>query len=142
MEAPTSDQSTAAEWGCYGETISGATGQAISTGYANTQAIINGNCSDSTDAANLCWAQKLGNGIKTDWFLPSLDELIQLLNERSIVGFPVGSSPAQSFAYWSSSNCLNSETTSYYAYYTNTNTGYEDAGKESTYHIRCVRSGP
>jgi hypothetical protein len=90
-----SDQSTNAEWGCYGTTI-GGTGTGIGTGAANTAAIVAG-CSESGIAARICNDLVL-NGYN-DWFLPSKDELnlmYQNLKLAGIGGF------ADNF-YWSSS---------------------------------------
>jgi len=60
------------QWGCDGDSISGATGTAIGTGPANTAAILAA-CLSRTNAAGVVDAyEKNGH---TDWFLPSKDEL-------------------------------------------------------------------
>ena len=89
----TSDQSTGAQWGCYGTTI-GGTSTAIGTGQSNTTRIING-CNTAGIAARICDDLVL-NGYD-DWFLPSRDELNLMYLQRTVVG---------GFAdhiYWSSS---------------------------------------
>jgi hypothetical protein len=89
--AATSDQSTGAEWGCYGTLI--GTSTAIGTGQANTTAIVNG-CSTVGIAARICYDLVL-NGY-SDWFLPSKDELNQMYIHRTNLGIT-------SYVYWSSS---------------------------------------
>ncbi|MDA7578795.1 DUF1566 domain-containing protein, partial [Flavobacteriales bacterium] len=65
------------EWGCWGDSISGADETAIGTGAQNTIDIVNANCSPNTSgyliAANVCDTLTLGG--YSDWFLPSKDEL-------------------------------------------------------------------
>jgi formylglycine-generating enzyme required for sulfatase activity len=91
--AATTNQSTGAQWGCYGTSIPG-TSSAIGTGQANTTLIVNG-CSTAGIAARLCDDLVL-NGY-SDWFLPSKDELYQMyLQKTAIGGFT-------NFSYWSSS---------------------------------------
>jgi len=92
--AAASDQSTNAEWGCYGTSIPGADGAALGTGYQNTLDIVAG-CSEAGIAAQICNDLEM-NGY-TDWYLPSKDELNKLyLNKVAISGFA-------SDYYWSSS---------------------------------------
>ena len=92
--AAPNDQSTGAEWGCYGTTISGADSTAIGTGNQNTVDIMNG-CGTAGIAARICGDLVL-NGY-SDWFLPNYNELYKLyLNRTAIGGFAVAN-------YWSSS---------------------------------------
>lgn len=69
------------QWGCRGMSIQTAT--AIGTGAANTFAIITG-CSGTTAAST---ARAYRGGGKSDWFLPSRDELEQMEVRRSVLGF-------------------------------------------------------
>jgi Protein of unknown function (DUF1566) len=81
ISAPT-DQSTVAQWGCYGTSI-GGTGTAIGTGQANTTAIIT-ECGEAGIAARICDDLML-NGY-SDWFLPSKDELNQMYLQKTVIG--------------------------------------------------------
>lgn len=92
--APT-DQSTGAEWGCFGTAI-GGTLTAINTGAANTNTIVLG-CTTAGIAARLCYDLVLST--YTDWYLPSKYELNLMyvnLHTQSFGGFASNS-------YWSSS---------------------------------------
>lgn len=82
-------------WGCEGSSISG-TSTGIGTGLANTIAIVN-QCNNLSSAANVCYSLVL-NG-KSDWYLPSKDELL-LLYQRLYLN-NIGN--LQMHRYWSSS---------------------------------------
>ena len=88
-----SDQSTGAEWGCFGTTM-GGTSTAFGTGQANTANIVTF-CSAAGIAARICNDLVL-NGYD-DWFLPSIDELYQMYVQRIAIGMLGGN------MYWSSS---------------------------------------
>jgi len=98
--AAPSDQSTGAEWGCYGTTI-GAYGTAIGTGAQNTIDIEAG-CTTPGTAADICANLTLGGF--SDWFLPSLDELNKMylnIGQGNALGLGnVGG--FQNLYYWSS----------------------------------------
>lgn len=74
------DQGTA-EWGCSGLLIplfygsDSVNNQSIGTGYQNTIDIVNG-CNESSIAARLCADLTLGG--YSDWYLPSLIELLKI----------------------------------------------------------------
>ncbi len=77
LEAAPEDQSAEAEWGCYGTKITGADGTAIGTGKQNTIDIVK-SCEKSNIAARICINYRGGG--KSDWFLPSKDELCLMYN--------------------------------------------------------------
>lgn len=123
-----SDQSTNAEWGCYGTAI-GGTGTGVGTGAANTAAIVAG-CSEAGIAAKIC-NDLVINGY-SDWFLPSKDELdlmYQNLKLAGIGGFA-------DYYYWSSS-----EYSSSHAWAHNFASGYHSYGNKLNYgRVRAVRA--
>ena len=71
----------------------------IGTGAANTTLM-----SDACEAGAAISVREFDGGGKTDWFLPSKDELNVLYEQRDIVGgFGVGNEASSMDAYWSSS---------------------------------------
>jgi len=127
LVAAPSDQSASAEWGCISTEISGADGTAIGTGSQNTLDILNG-CSTLGIAAKICNDLVL-NGY-SDWYLPSIDELRKLYeNRNSIGGF------TDKF-YWSSS-----ENNSVYVWSIDFYYGNQGVDSKSfTYFVRAIRS--
>ena len=79
--------------------VSGATGTAIGTGRANTRAIIAivGNAYPASECPAAWACVDYRGGGKSDWFLPSRDELNELYKQRGFIGGLSGTS------YWSSS---------------------------------------
>ena len=78
--------------------VTGADGTAIGSGYQNSVDILNqsGAVVSSSTAATV--ARAFGGGSKSDWYLPSKDELNQLNLRNTTVGGFVGGA-----GYWSSS---------------------------------------
>jgi len=89
-----SDQNTDAKWGCESSTVIG-TGTIIGTGNQNTINIVT-NCTETGIAAKICYDLVL-NGY-SDWFLPSIDELIQMFRNLKLNGL----GNFDSGWYWSS----------------------------------------
>jgi len=122
------DVSTGAPWGCQGTPISGADGQAIGTGNQNTIDIEAG-CSSPGIASDYC--ANLVQGGYSDWYLPSLQELVRLYDNRLVIG-----GFEQWSWYWSSS-----EASSTQAYRLTMNGGtYDQIDKNNYYRIRPVRA--
>ena len=105
----------------------GSTGTGIGSGYANTSAMI-AQSNVAGRAATVARAFQ-GRG-KTDWFLPSKDELNLLYLQRSAIGgFASG-------YYWSSS-----EYAAYRAWYQYLDYGYQNNFfKTNAYYVRPVRA--
>lgn len=119
IAAPT-DQSTGIQWWNGSYTTTGATGDGVDSGKANTYMIV-GNQGIGSYAAELCRDLHLGG--YADWYLPSKYELnLMYLQKANIGGF------ATNGYYWSSSedNISNAwvqyffdgSQDSYYKYYT------------------------
>jgi hypothetical protein len=116
------------QWGCSGTSISGADGTAIGTGQQNTLDILAG-CSDTDSAAYMCDTATIEG--YTDWYLPSVDELVEMYNNKTAIGgFDFYK------RYWSSTQ--NTYNTAYNVYFYNgTPNTY---GKSDSYNVRPIRS--
>ena len=90
-----SHEGTPLSWASGGIDVPG-TGTGIGTGKKNTALILAAN-PGSHIAAHACVTYRGGG--KSDWFLPSRDELNELYNQRAVVGYPAFSN----LTYWSSS---------------------------------------
>ena len=77
LVAAMEDMEESYQWGCYQNSISGADGQAIGTGYQNTLDIVSG-CSETPIAASVALAYESES--YSDWYLPSFDELNEMYN--------------------------------------------------------------
>jgi len=122
----TTDQSTGAEWGCYGVFL-GVTTTTIGAGLSNTTAIVSG-CTTPGIAAYICLHLEL-NGY-TDWFLPTKDESYQMYLQKTTIG---------GFAddlYWCSSEF---NLYGLYSYDFTDGTVYGPP-KNAPYHVRAIRA--
>ena len=132
--AATSEQSSQIRrWHNGSNTTTGATGTAIGTGLANTNAIISsqGGATGSY-AAGICADYSVTDGGVTydDWYLPSEDELNQLyINRAEIGGF------ASSY-FWSSTE--SSITKARYQYFNGGNKS--SLSKSGSLYLRAVRT--
>ena len=100
--AAVEDQSSDIRWYNGSYVTTGATGTAIGTGSANTDAIILAQETETSYAARL--AREYTDGTYTDWFLPSKDEL-DLMHSNIGQGDELGLGNVGNFAigfYWSS----------------------------------------
>ena len=88
-------------WSGNSNTLIGASAQGtvIGTGYQNTLAIVGQSGAGTSGAASVTRAYRGPNG-KSDWFLPSKDELNQMRLQRSFVAAPPDGAAHSN--YWSS----------------------------------------
>jgi len=102
LEVSTVDQSTFSEWSNITDEEIGTTGEAIGTGFLNTDAII-GQAGHTDSVAQICRNYRAVE--EGDWFLPSKDEL-NAIWENLVDDGSGGNSGVGGFAeriYWSSS---------------------------------------
>ena len=98
--AAVADQGSGIRWYNGSDVTTGATGTAVGTGSANTDAIIAAQGATETSyAAGLAKAYAAGG--YTDWFLPSKDELNKMYLKKEILE-AVSGFTAFSGCYWSS----------------------------------------
>ncbi len=98
------DQSSGIQWSNGTYVTTGATGTAVGTGSANTDAIITEQgATEIFYAAGL--ARAYTGGGYTDWFLPSKDELNKMYLNRATINTTAASNGGSNFSannYWSS----------------------------------------
>ena len=135
LEAAPIDQGSFA-WATAGSSaeinVSGAVETAIGTGRKNTARILNTTYDpfNDTPAAFLC--NDYTGGGKSDWFLPSLDELSQLSSNWTYVSYLQSGD-----GYWSSSqSILNADR----AMIQNINSIQDEIGKSVSFSVRPIRS--
>jgi Protein of unknown function (DUF1566) len=135
------------QWGCYVDAIFGVRETEIGSGLANTKKITDKNCKgtdNSVSAASL--AATYNGGGKTDWFLPSRDELNELCKYartqttgNSLVDCASNGRLHNSFAaglYWSSSET--NQLSAWAQYFGGGDQSYNS--KNNTLYVRPVRA--
>jgi len=129
LEAAPVDQCTSAPWGCSKKSIPGSNGTGIGTGKSNTKAIFD-SCIEANIAVVFC--TNYHGGGKSDWFLPSKDELNFMyinLHKAGVGGFA-------NVVFMSSS-----EFTAYGAWIQDFYSGRQFSSiKDLTYRVRAVRA--
>ena len=123
-------------WGCYSEYVEGADGTSIGTGLQNTLDIVS-ECSVTPISANKALAYE-SEGY-SDWYLPSVDELIEMYNtlansgsQGNIGGFDI----SVSSYYWSSSEI--SSIHAWNVYFNNGNSSFNY--KVVSNRVRVIRA--
>ena len=96
LEAAPDNQAQFLIWSTTNEHVTGATGTAIGTGKANTDAIIAAHSGDTASNNAAKAAVAYTDGGKNDWFLPSKDELNEMYKAKNHLGISSGE-------FWSSS---------------------------------------
>ena len=121
--------------GTYGGSTETATAIAIGSGYRNTLAIIRAGNSDIGVAAALADSHTVtvGGVTFTDWYLPSLNELIEMYGERSRIG---GFATSSEF-YWTSTEVVFDQARR--VFFGNGSWG-TPAGKGASIYLRPIRA--
>jgi hypothetical protein len=128
LVAATSDQGYSS-WNDAGYTTTNMTAMSIGEGSSNTTGIIISQGNSGTYAAKLC--RDYTGGSYSDWYLPSNDELVQLIIAENNIGV----FGMQSDGYWTSS-----ESGTYDAWLVDIWTNNYTDDKGNTYYVRAVRS--
>jgi Protein of unknown function (DUF1566) len=131
------EQSTSQVWSNISSTEIGASGQSTWDGLSNSNAIV-GQAGHTSSAAKLCL--DMVSGGQSDWYLPSIQELIMLYNNYYTVAKALsqisGATQFTSTYYWSSS-----EGDSYYALCCDFGGGHVSLdSKNLTFYVRAVRA--
>jgi len=127
--AAPADRATGLRWYNGSDVVTGASGTALGTGLANSDAIV---AVQGAPAASYAagWARAFKGGGYSDWYLPSKDELNELfLNQAAIGGFGPN-------YYWSSSE-LDAGTAWTQAFDLSSQYAYAKNGPS---YVRAVRS--
>jgi hypothetical protein len=137
LEAAPDSMPTTLAWASANKTttrLTGTFGTAIGTGRANTDLILRSNNDPSAPAALAC--RNYSSGGKTDWFLPSFDELAEMINQRTVIGLPTGTS-SSGLMFWSSSQ----HATNNNAAYSRDNSSARGVPeKRISYNVRAIRA--
>ena len=137
LEAAPVDQGSAA-WAPTGSPafvfVSGAVGTGIGTGRKNTASILNTTTDPAIETPAAFHCDDYAGGGKTDWFLPSKDELNELYRRRSYFIF------SSTLIHWSSSQHID---ISENAWTQNFNDGTQEGfmiAKYGSFSVRAIRS--
>jgi len=126
-----------APWACSQLDFSGALAVEIGSGQQNTLDILNGvnqsvDCNPVSYAAKLCDELEL-NGY-TDWYLPSYNELEEMLVNRELIG------DFKEIFYWSSSQYNYQWARIKYFGFHPDGIPINNSGKDSNWSVRAIRS--
>jgi hypothetical protein len=116
----------------------GTTSNAIGAGYANTSAMI---AQSNVEGKAATVARAFQGGGKTDWYLPSKDELNQMYLQRFLIGglstnyWSLNMNDEDNF-YWSSSEVARDGASHQYFY----NGLQSNSRKDNRIHVRPVRA--
>jgi hypothetical protein len=130
--AALADASTAIQW-APNDITTNTSNKAIGYGLSNTNAIISALGTTASYAART--ARNYNGGGYTDWYLPTLEELYQLIQMKTTIG----ASSFTNYQYFSSTESLNTGSDGRYAYKVENGTRYE-TNRSNMYGVRPVRS--
>jgi hypothetical protein len=137
------DLSTGSNWSNITTTLVGISAQSSWDGLSNSNAIV-AQVGHTNSAAALCLNST--NGGQSDWYLPSIDELLILWNNRFIVNKRLatisGSSTMPPLAnYWSSTEGWG-DVSWYMGFYVNaaTNRQLQSKSTNASFYVRAIRS--
>lgn len=133
------------EWGCYDENVDGADGEIIGSGYQNTMDIVNQGCITYNGGVTAAQAAlNFDSDGYNDWFLPSIDELTEMMDnigpnsDISYLNYLIDDAESE-VLFWSSSEYDNSLG---YAFIIENGDEvfYELFPKDEQLHVRPIRS--
>jgi hypothetical protein len=133
------DLSSSQAWSNVSSTLIGSSAQSSWDGLSNSNAIL-GQAGHTSSAAALCLNSN--NGGQSDWYLPSIDELSILWQNRFNINKSLssilGSSKMENSSYWSSS-----EKSSNFVYLFEFEFGIGEANvklKDAIFYVRAIRA--
>ncbi len=135
--APVVTENPMGQWSTVTSVSIGSTSPSIGTGLENTLLIIDQHGAEGTSMAKYCFNLEHG---KTDWFLPSREEVLLMYNNLKVAGLGgfSGGTPAM-YNYWSSTEATNEQAFAVDFYDGRVVQMMKSAGAVS--YTRCIRSG-